>query len=721
MTSTLVLAHSGPAAIRAAQLFGQERGARTIATGGGWRGALRALTGLLRHRPTVVYLIDVGISTTFAAVVARALRRRVVVDTGDLVFELERSRGERSWLGLLLVRLGERLALAAAHHVVVRGRAHHRFLRGKSSTFVPDLAPPAAVPRDGAAIRERFELDGRFVVGLVGALRVAPRLGISYGWDLVEALPHTPASVAALIVGSGEGLDVLRRRAAELGVANRCVIAGPVPVSEIAEWIGAMDVALSTQTNDAVGSVRTTGKLPLYLACGCPVLASHVGEAPRLLGPLGWTVPYEGVVDREYPHRLAERIALWASDPAAMESRRAAARELYEAYFDPAEIAAAARRVLRRPIAVVNATAQVGGAELSMLPVLAEMVKSRRVVAFLPGDGPLAERLAAIGVEVARGFELPGTLKRASGTYGTASVPRLAFDAVRQQLSLARALRSLRPAVVYCNGFRAQVGGTLPGRAARAPVVWHVRDFGRSGPFGRAWRLLGSRTALVLANSHATATQPGLRGRKVEVIHNGIDTDLFRMRDEEPGGSLVIGMAGHFTPWKGHDRFIRLLAGLKRAVPSVEGRIAGNAIYDTEGNAGVEHEISEMARDLDVLDALKVESLSPEEMPGWYADLHVFVHCPDAPEPFGRVLAEALAVGVPVASSGGGGADEVVGPAGSIVPPGDDAALQRAVTELLEDPSRRQALSREGRDRVTRQFDERLYVSRVADRLLDFT
>jgi glycosyltransferase involved in cell wall biosynthesis len=335
---TLVLAHSSPAAVRGQQLFGSRDGVRIVQSGAGWRGGLRALWAVSIHRPKVVYLVDLGIGTAVAAMAARATRRHVIVDTGDLVYELERSRGGRSLLGLAAVLVGERLALSSAHHVVVRGREHQRVLSGKPTTFAPDLAPPGAEPRDGATVRAQMGLERRFVVGLVGTLRFAPRLGVCYGWDLVDALKHTPEYVAGLIVGSGEGIEILRARAAELQVAHRCVIVGPVPVEDIAEWIGAMDVALSTQTNDAVGAVRTTGKLPLYLACGCPVLASHVGEAARLLGPLGWTLPYQGVVDRSYPNRLAQTISSWASEPEAMSGRRQTARRLYEQAFERDEI-----------------------------------------------------------------------------------------------------------------------------------------------------------------------------------------------------------------------------------------------------------------------------------------------------------------------------------------------------------------------------------------------
>jgi glycosyltransferase involved in cell wall biosynthesis len=99
-----------------------------------------------------------------------------------------------------------------------------------------------------------------------------------------------------------------------------------------------MDVAVSTQTNDLVGAVRTTGKLPLYLACGCPVLASDVGEAKRLLGPLGWTIPYNGVVDSRYPQRLAGAVEELRADPAEVERRRADALELHQREYDATKI-----------------------------------------------------------------------------------------------------------------------------------------------------------------------------------------------------------------------------------------------------------------------------------------------------------------------------------------------------------------------------------------------
>jgi glycosyltransferase involved in cell wall biosynthesis len=284
-------------------------------------------------RRRIVYLIDTGTSTSVAALAARALGKIVVLDTGDLAFKLARSTGRRPFPSLLVVGLGEWLACRCAHHVVVRGRAHRHYMP-RPTTFAPDVAPPDARPRDRDRVREALGLQDAFVVGLVGSLVRAPRTGLSYGWDLVEALPLTSERVHAVIIGDGDAKAELEARSRALGVSRRCHFLGRIASDSVFAFISAMDAGVSTQTNDPVGTVRTTGKLPLYLACSCPVLASDVGEARAVLGPLGWTLPYRGKVDKQYPRRLAQAIDAWAADPAGAEQRRRAALELHDAAFD---------------------------------------------------------------------------------------------------------------------------------------------------------------------------------------------------------------------------------------------------------------------------------------------------------------------------------------------------------------------------------------------------
>src|SRR5437016_3425111 len=96
----LVIAHSPYALQRGQQLLSARRDVVFIGPVGGWRGALSALAACIRTRSKLIYCIDVGMSTTVVAVLARLLRRRVMMDTGDAAFLLAASVGGRSRLGL---------------------------------------------------------------------------------------------------------------------------------------------------------------------------------------------------------------------------------------------------------------------------------------------------------------------------------------------------------------------------------------------------------------------------------------------------------------------------------------------------------------------------------------------------------------------------------------------------------------------------------------------
>lgn len=321
------------AAERAERLLSGVAAGEVFVPASGARGILRTARAVLSTRAEVLYLVDVGKATTVAAGLGRLTGRRVIVDTGDASYALARSLGERGLLGQVLVGAGEQLALRCADAVVVRGRLHADHVPGQA-THIPDLPPAGAGPVLASGLGQELRLEKAFVVGLVGSLIFSPRHRISYGWDLIEALPQVDPSVVALIVGDGSGLEPLRERAESLGVDDRCRFVGRVPVEQVSAYVSLMDAAISTQTNDLVGQVRTTAKLPLYLACGCPVLATDVGEAAALLGPLGWTLDYTGVVDRSYPTRLAMAIEAWRLDPSGEPGRRRTALEIAARDFD---------------------------------------------------------------------------------------------------------------------------------------------------------------------------------------------------------------------------------------------------------------------------------------------------------------------------------------------------------------------------------------------------
>lgn len=273
---------------------------------------LRFIVRLAVRRPEIVCVFDMGYSGVLAGAFYKlASGRPLVIETGDVISALARSLG-RTAFGLWLTERLESLAFAVADRIVVRSTTFQDILkeRGRENVVViPDgVDTHLFTPREAGRLRAELGFSDALVVGLVGTCRWSPTLNWCYGMELVEAMKWlTGEPVKGLIVGDGDGLPRLKKRAQELGVADRVVFAGRVPYEELPEYINAMDVCLSTQTNDLVGRVRTTGKLPLYLACGRVVLATRVGEAARVL-PEEMLIPCQGVIDPDYPRRLAERI-----------------------------------------------------------------------------------------------------------------------------------------------------------------------------------------------------------------------------------------------------------------------------------------------------------------------------------------------------------------------------------------------------------------------------
>jgi len=297
----------------------------------------RFIRHLWRRRPSVCYVFDMAFSGVIAAAIYRLVAGcPMMVDTGDAIYELSRSTGKRSAVGLALTWLLERGALSLSDRVIVRSNLHQELLQAKgiSADVVPDGVDTEQFrPSSDDGLRQKYQLEGCTVVGLLGTLVWSHRWKMCYGWELIEVISLLKdRPVKGLIIGDGNGVARLKARCEALGISDRVVFLGRVPYDELPRLVNLIDICLSTQTNDVPGQVRTTGKLPIYLACGRFVLASKVGEAARILPP-EMLLPFEGTKDLEYPRRLAERIEGLLERPETMRQSAVStriARERFE-------------------------------------------------------------------------------------------------------------------------------------------------------------------------------------------------------------------------------------------------------------------------------------------------------------------------------------------------------------------------------------------------------
>ena len=326
-----------------------------------WRQAARPraifsfFSELRRVRPDLVYLVDLG----YPAVVASLIYQQsyscpLVIETGDPLAELLWASGRVGKVGRLAIRRYEQLVLRRADRVVVRGSGLKEYLAGLGVTrtdTVPDGVDTVLFhPMDVADLRQALDLGDCVSIGVMGSLNWSKRLQWGYGSELVQALGLLKDfPVRGIVVGDGPGREILERQADELGVRGRIRFVGHVPHDSLPPYINAMDICLSTQTNDCVGRSRTTAKLPLFLACGRFVLASRVGEAARLLSQ-EMLVEYQEGFDPHYPVRLAKRIREVVRAPQLLrlgpENRRIA-----ESEFDYIRLVPRLARVLQSALA----------------------------------------------------------------------------------------------------------------------------------------------------------------------------------------------------------------------------------------------------------------------------------------------------------------------------------------------------------------------------------
>jgi len=241
-------------------------------------------------------------------------------------------------------------------------------------------------------------------------------------------------------------------------------------------------------------------------------------------------------------------------------------------------------------------------------------------------------------------------------------------------------------------------------------------------PINRINRKVLSRATRFIAVSHAVALslkdQKIVDQEKIVTIHNGIDIDRFQMNyqarsnitvDKGSRSRLLVGMIGHIAAIKGQDVFVRGGAEIVRQRDDVDLVILGD---DKSNDGKARAEVETLIKDLGVEDRCRLVGWQ-DDVGKFLAGLDVFVS-PSRSEPFGLVIIEAMASGIPVVATASEGAMEIIeeNHTGRLVPIGDHTALAAATLELLNDDEARDRLSRNAFEAVKDRFS----LGRMVDR-----
>jgi len=403
-----------------------------------------------------------------------------------------------------------------------------------------------------------------------------------------------------------------------------------------------------------------------------------------------------------------------------------------------------ARRAVR--VTAVAASAQLGGTERVLLDFAARAFEhdiNLRVLT--PRHGPLIGILNDIGVPAE---VVPASERMLAGSQRAGhlwSLPGSAAGLIAWARRLARHEFFDDADAIYTVAFKAHLAVAW---LRRHPVVWHLHEYPPTVT-SMLWRLTSRFVPdAMIANSNATAEAWGGRatyhvqratevggGRltshvsPLTVVPNGVDLDRFRPRPRTfwihdrlgiPRQHRLIGMPAVFARWKGQLEVIKAFSVVGSRLSDLHLVIVGGSIYDTaaereygEELRAVVHGKGEGGVHLLPFQA-KIELVYPE--------FDLAMHYSLRPEPFGRVILEAMASGVPVIAAGEGGPIEILGKGeggggnGWLAPPRNVPALADTLREALSLPrDRLRAIGDAARRRAEDHFSARQFARRVAD------
>jgi N-acetylglucosaminyl-diphospho-decaprenol L-rhamnosyltransferase len=277
-----------------------------------------------------------------------------------------------------------------------------------------------------------------------------------------------------------------------------------------------------------------------------------------------------------------------------------------------------------------------------------------------------------------------------------------------------------------------RIGGarSIGGAPGTRIVIAHHDMLPRGSGIARLVRSAAARADAVVVNSHAVAHDldpTGSLGSRLSVVYPGVDPAA----SSWPDGPPVVVVVGALVGWKRVDLALEAIALARRSVPSLALRVVGGPLtLDGTGTGtgtgtgpgsgtgtGTGPCPGPGSGDDDrTLRRLRARAAEPDlsgavHFTGAIADVAdelaratCLLHCAER-EPFGLVVAEALAAGRPVVVPAAGGPAEIADTdCGVLYPPGDVVAAAAGVVSLVRQPALARALGEAGRRRVAERF-----------------
>ncbi|MEP0918828.1 glycosyltransferase [Leptolyngbya sp. DQ-M1] len=365
----------------------------------------------------------------------------------------------------------------------------------------------------------------------------------------------------------------------------------------------------------------------------------------------------------------------------------------------------------------------IGGAERILLDVLAS-IRSHcpeiEIILIAGSAGALIDAATDLGVNVIY-LPMPASMSQLGDSHlkgdwkplktlkTLTQVAGSANALLRYLRRLRQTIQTIEPDLIHSNGVKAHALLSLLGRL-NCPVVWHIQDFYSTRPImAKVLRTLSRSTTSAIALSDAVKRDANtvIAPVPIDVIYPAVNHHYFR-EESVRSHVLRIGLVATFARWKGHDIFLQAAAQVMSELKdvSIQFQIVGAPIYNTQGSQFSLAELQSRVAQLGLDQVVRFVGFQSDTA-SIYNHLDIVVHASTQPEPFGLVIAEAMAFGKAVIIANAGGAAELVTDQHDAIalPPGDVNALAQALIHLIQNPQKRQQLGQNARQTAIARFN----------------
>lgn len=232
----------------------------------------------------------------------------------------------------------------------------------------------------------------------------------------------------------------------------------------------------------------------------------------------------------------------------------------------------------------------------------------------------------------------------------------------------------------------------------------------------------------VLCVSHAVkndlARKAGIHPDRMQVVYNGVETDLFVPSDAQTDGhhqtekGLSLVYAGSLVPHKGVHTAIEAMAILAH-----ESQLDGVTLTLVgAGHPDYEARLKKLVAEAHLANRVHFRGRVPrDEMPAVLQEHNALIFPSIWEEPLARMTQEAMAAGLVVIGTLTGGTGELLveGETGLTFEPENARMLAQRIKELNNNPALRAKLAQNGRSKVLQQFDIRRMIDEIESYLAD--